>query len=207
MYRIASITKTFTGSAIMQLRAAGLLQLDDPAVSFLPELRGGGGRFGAIESVTIRRLLSHESGLRSEPPGTDWSIPRFEGDVARTLAHAGEIGTVVPPNRQWKYSNLGYQLLGEIVARVSGSPYTDYVSEKILQPLGMSATSFEPLPGQLARGLRPATPDGPSPTSSRWRRRCLRSSPREVSGPASRTCRDGSACSSAPMATLPPRRM
>ena len=57
---------------------------------------------------------------------------------------------MIPPNRQWKYSNLGYQLLGEIVARVSGSPYTDYVSEKILQPLGMSATSFEPLPGQLA---------------------------------------------------------
>ena len=150
MYRIASITKTFTGTAIMQLRAAGLLQLDDPAVSFLPELRGAAARFGAIESVTIRRLLSHESGLRSEPPGTDWSIPRFEGDVARTLAHAREIGTVIPPNRQWKYSNLGYQLLGEIVARVSGSPYTDYVSEKILQPLGMSATSFEPLPGQLA---------------------------------------------------------
>ena len=112
---------------------------------------GAVARFQAIESVTIRRLLSHESGLLSEPPGTDWSIPRcFEGDVARTLARAGEIGTVMPPNRQWKYSNLAYQLLGEIVARVSGSPYTDYVSEKILQPLAMSATSFEPLPGQLA---------------------------------------------------------
>ncbi len=150
VYRIASITKTFTGTAIMQLRAAGLLQLDDPASSFLPELRGAAARFGAIEAVTVRRLLSHESGLLSEPPGTDWSIPRFEGDIARTLAHAGEIGTVIPPNRQWKYSNLGYQLLGEIVARVGGSPYTDYVSKQILQPLGMSATSFEPLPAQLA---------------------------------------------------------
>jgi len=128
-----------------RLRSGKLL-----ASSFLPELRGAAARFGAIEAVTVRRLLSHESGLLSEPPGTDWSIPRFEGDIARTLAHAGEIGTVIPPNRQWKYSNLGYQLLGEIVARVSGSPYTDYVSKQILQPLGMSATSFEPLPAQLA---------------------------------------------------------
>jgi len=150
LYRIASVTKTFTGTAIMQLRAAGQLQLDDPAVWFLPELKGAAARFGPIEAITIRRLLSHESGLRSEPPGTDWSIPRFEGDPARTLAHVDEIATVIPPNRQLKYSNLGYQLLGEIIARLGGTSYTDYVSEKILQPLGMVSTGFEPLPRHLA---------------------------------------------------------
>ena len=150
LYRIASITKTLTGTAIMQLRATGRLRLDDPVVSFLPELAAGGRRAGAIENVTIRRLLSHESGLRSEPPGTDWAIPRYEGDVKRTLTHVEEIGAVIPPNRQWKYSNLGYQLLGEVIARVSGTPYTDYVKKKILQPLAMSSTSFEPLPKRLA---------------------------------------------------------
>ena len=150
LYRIASITKTFTGTAIMQLRAMGRLQLDDPVVSFLPELAARGQRTGAIEHVTIRRLLSHESGLRSEPPGTDWAVPLYEGDVKRTLARVDEIGAVIPPNRQWKYSNLGYQLLGEIIARVSGTPYTDYVKKKILQPLAMSSTSFEPLPKRLA---------------------------------------------------------
>ncbi len=150
MYRIASITKTFTGTAIMQLRAIGRLQLDDPVVSFLPELAAAARRPGAIENVTVRRLLSHESGLRSEPPGTDFAIPRYEGDVKRTLAHVEEIGAVVPPNRQWKYSNLGYQLLGEIIARLSDTPYTDYVTKNILQPLGMSSTSFEPLPKRLA---------------------------------------------------------
>ena len=150
LYRIASITKTLTGTAIMQLRATGRLRLDDPVVSFLPELAAGGRRPGAIENVTIRRLLSHESGLRSEPPGTDWAIPRYEGDVKRTLTHVEEIGAVIPPNRQWKYSNLGYQLLGEVIARVSGTPYTDYVKKKILQPLAMSSTSFEPLPKRLA---------------------------------------------------------
>ena len=150
LYRIASITKTFTGTAIMQLRALGRLQLDDPVVSFLPELAAAARRPQAIENVTIRRLLSHESGLRSEPPGADWSIPRYEGDVKRTLTHVEEIGAVIPPNRQWKYSNLGYQLLGEVIARVSGTPYTDYVKKKILQPLGMSSTCFEPLPKRLA---------------------------------------------------------
>ncbi len=149
LYRIASITKTFTGTAIMQLRAGGRLQLDDPVVTFLPELAAA-RKPGAIENVTIRRLLSHESGLRSEPPGTDWSTPRYDGDIERTLAHVEEISAVIPPNRQWKYSNLGYQLLGEIIARVSGTPYADYVNKKILQPLGMSSTSFEPLPKRLA---------------------------------------------------------
>ena len=150
MYRIASITKTFTGTAIMQLRALGRLQLDDPVVSFLPELAAAARRPQAMENVTIRRLLSHESGLRSEPPGADWSIPRYEGDVKRTLTQVEEIGAVIPPNRQWKYSNLGYQLLGEVIARVSGTPYPDYIKKKILQPLGMSSTSFEPLPNRLA---------------------------------------------------------
>lgn len=150
LYRIASITKTFTGTAIMQLRASGRLQLDDPVVSFLPELAAAARRPGAMDNVTVRRLLSHESGLRSDPPGTDWSVPRYEGDVKRTLTQVEEIEAVIPPNRQWKYSNLGYQLLGEVIARVTGMPYPDYIKKKILAPLGMSSTSFEPLPNRLA---------------------------------------------------------
>ena len=75
LYRVASITKTFTGTAIMQLRDEGLLHLDGPAVKHLPELRGVSSPFGAVETVTIRRMLSHESDLVSEPPGTDWNAP------------------------------------------------------------------------------------------------------------------------------------
>ena len=148
-YRIASITKTFTGTAIMQLCAAGLLHLDDPAVAHLPELRKAASTFGAIETVTIRRMLSHESGLAGEPPGTDWSIPDYQGVVDRTLERAADIGTKIPPNLQQKYSNLAYQLLGEIVTRASGTPYPQYLQEAILDPLAMSATGFEPLPEAL----------------------------------------------------------
>jgi CubicO group peptidase (beta-lactamase class C family) len=145
LYRIASITKTFTGTAVMQLRDAGRLDLDDPAVKYLPELRGAVSPFAAIEAVTIRRMLSHEAGLAAEPPGTDWSVPVYQGDPQVTLARPGDIVLMLPPNAQHKYSDLGYQLLGEIVTRVSGIPYPRYVRELILDPLGMAATGFEPL--------------------------------------------------------------
>jgi CubicO group peptidase (beta-lactamase class C family) len=150
LYRVASITKTFTGTAILQLRDEGRLHLDDPAVAHLPELRDATSPFGPIETVTIRRMLSHESGLVGEPPDTDWSVPSYEGDAARNLARAAEIGTRVPPSTQQKYSNLAYQLLGEIVARVSGTTYVDHVRRAILEPLGMGRSAFEPLPEHLA---------------------------------------------------------
>jgi len=147
--RIASITKTFTGTAIMQLRDGGRLHLDDPAVGYLPELRGAASPFGPIETLTIRRMLSHESGLQGDPPGTDWAALRYEGVAARNLQRVAEIGIKIPPNTQQKYSNLAYQLLGEVVARVSGIPYVEYVRERILEPLGMASTAFEPLPAEL----------------------------------------------------------
>jgi CubicO group peptidase (beta-lactamase class C family) len=153
LYRVASITKTFTGTAIMQLRDAGQLSLDDPAVEYLPELRGAVSPFTTIEAVTIRRMLSHESGLATEPPGTDWSVPSYQGAPDVTLAHPADIVLMVPPNVQHKYSDLAYQLLGEIVTRASGIAYPRYVRELILDPLGMSATGFEPLAGPLLNRL------------------------------------------------------
>jgi len=158
-HRIASITKTFTGTAIMQLRDKGALHLDDAAVTYLPELRGAESGFGPIETVTIRRLLSHESGLMGDPPGTEWSAAVYEGDPAANLARVAEIGTRIPPNAQQKYSNMGYQLLGEVVARVSGSAYAEYVQREILDPLGLAFTSYDPLPDELA--ARRATGYGP----------------------------------------------
>src|ERR1700678_2943976 len=106
LYRIASITKTFTGTAVMQLRDAGRLDLDDPAVAYLPELRSAVSPFAAIEAVTIRRMLSHQSGLAAEPPGTDWAVPAYQGDPRLTLARPGDIVLMLPPNAQHKYSDL-----------------------------------------------------------------------------------------------------
>jgi len=149
LYRIASITKTFTATAIMQLRDQGKLALDDPAIAYLPELEAAQSPLGPIEGLTLRRMLSHESGLQSEPPGTDWTNVVYEDDPGRTLARAAEIATRVPVHTQWKYSNLAYQLLGEIVSRVSGTSYPSYIRSKLLRPLGMTATSLDPLPARL----------------------------------------------------------
>jgi CubicO group peptidase (beta-lactamase class C family) len=149
LYRIASITKTFTATAVMQLRDEGKLGLDDPLVSYLPELASARSAFGPIEGLTIRRLLSHESGLQSEPPDADFSLVLYESEAANNLARAADISLTVPPNTQWKYSNLGYQLLGELVARVSGMTYARYIRSKILSPLKMTSTALDPLPERL----------------------------------------------------------
>ncbi|HEU0195475.1 MAG TPA: serine hydrolase domain-containing protein [Gaiellales bacterium] len=150
LYRVASVTKTFTGTAIVQLRDAGRLHLDDPAVSYIPELASAGSPFAPIETLTIRRMLSHESGLMGDPPGTDWSYRTYPADVAEILGRVDEAGLRIPVNVQQKYSNLAYELLGEIVARVSGQPYPEYLRERILQPLALDSTAFEPLSEKLA---------------------------------------------------------
>jgi D-alanyl-D-alanine carboxypeptidase len=149
LYRIASITKTFTATAVMQLRDEGKLALDDPLVTYLPELASARSTFGPIEGLTIRRLLSHESGLQSEPPDADFSLVLYESEVATNLARAADISLTVPPNTQWKYSNLGYQLLGELVTRLSGMTYGRYIRSRILTPLKMTSTALDPLPQRL----------------------------------------------------------
>ena len=149
LYRIASITKTFTAAAVMQLRDEGKLALDDPLVNYLPELAAARSTFTPIEGLTIRRLLSHESGLQSEPPDADFSLVLYESEAVANLARAADISLTVPPNTQWKYSNLGYQLLGELVARVSGMTYARYIRSRILTPLKMASTALDPLPQRL----------------------------------------------------------
>ena len=132
LFRIASITKTFTATAILQLRDEGKLHLDDPAVTFLPELREASSPFGAIETVTIRRMLSHESGLMGDPPGARWFHDIYEASPTANLAKGAEIATKIPPNVQQKYSNLAFQLLGEIVARLDARAYPDAIRARIL---------------------------------------------------------------------------
>lgn len=155
IYPIASVTKPFTATAVLRLRDAGLLGLDDPAVRWLPELREMASPYGPVEAITIRRLLTHESGLPTEPPGTDWTVIAYQGDPARTLSRIDQVVPALPPASQHKYSDLGYQLLGEIVSRVSGLPYVRYLEDSVLRPLGLTATGFEPLPAELA-DRRPA---------------------------------------------------
>jgi len=132
-YRIGSITKTFTAVAIMQLRDAGKLDLEDPLDRHLD---------GVPHRPTLRRMLSHSSGLQREPPGDVWETMRFTAGE-EFLASAGEAEQVLPPGSHFHYSNLAFALLGEVVARVSGRPWEQYLSEQVLEPLGMTRTSVQ----------------------------------------------------------------
>jgi CubicO group peptidase (beta-lactamase class C family) len=141
-YRIGSITKTFTAAAIMQLRDAGKLQLDDPLGAHVTE--------SAHQQPTLRRLLSHHSGLQREPPGEIWEPMRMP-TRERLLETFAEAEQVLAPAAHWHYSNLGFALLGEVVARSAGMPYEDYVSANLLEPLGLDRTTWTASP-PVARG-------------------------------------------------------
>jgi CubicO group peptidase (beta-lactamase class C family) len=130
-YRIGSITKTFTAVAIMQLRDARKLDLEDPLDQHVE---------GTPHAPTIRRMLSHSSGLQREPPGDVWETMRFtEGE--EFLQSAAEAEQVLPPGSHFHYSNLAFALLGEVVARASGQPWEQYLGEHVLKPLGLTRTS------------------------------------------------------------------
>jgi CubicO group peptidase (beta-lactamase class C family) len=133
-YRLGSITKTFTAAAIMQLRDAGKLDLEDRLDEHVD---------GAAHAPTIRRLLSHTSGLQRETHDDAWLNQKFAAvpELLETLDRAEH---VLPPGARFHYSNLAFALLGIVVERVSGMPYREYVQQRLLQPVGLTRTTFEP---------------------------------------------------------------
>lgn len=144
--RVASVTKTFTATAIMQLQDRGLVSLDDPIEAHLPEFGAVRETGGRRVDVTIRRLLTHRSGLVTESPPTEWGGPdgpAFPSSEALLLA-LPETAVVIPADSAFKYSNLAFALLGEVIARRTGRPYVEYVQAEIFDPLGMDDSTFAP---------------------------------------------------------------
>lgn len=133
-YKVGSITKTLTAVLVLQLVDEGLLSLDAPASDVL-------GRVGYADR-SIRQLLAHSGGLQAEPAGSWWE--RTEGGTFDELATANDGSTpAFEPDRRFHYSNLGYGLLGEVVARLRGQAWWEAVEERILHPLGMTRTSYQ----------------------------------------------------------------
>ena len=147
--RIASVTKTFTTIAIMQLRDARQLELEDSLVQHIPEFASARPIRGDVEGVTLRRLLTHRSGLVTESPTHGWNDLDFPSRE-EMLAKLPETGIVIPQDSAFKYSNLAFGLLGEVVYRVTGIPYIEYVHANIIEPLGLTSTVFD-----LTDKLRP----------------------------------------------------
>jgi CubicO group peptidase (beta-lactamase class C family) len=135
LFRMASLTKSFTAMAIMKLRDEGKLSLDAPLVSYLPEFTALGATTRDAAPVTARALLTHSAGL----PWDDlWGAVSFgfEEEDWRALLQSG-LSPAHVPGTDYEYSNLGYALLGKLIERISGMPYRDYVTSNILRPLGM----------------------------------------------------------------------
>jgi CubicO group peptidase (beta-lactamase class C family) len=161
LYRIGSITKTFTATAILQLHEEGKLRLDDRVSEHVKTAAPVARRLGLLE-VTLRELLTHSSGLQRDLPGTWWTRPAFPAHFPDSFDAIHGSGT------QWKYSNVGYALLGEVVAAASGEPWARYVARRILDPLGMTGTIALPHRDEprLATGYSrpsPADPHVPAP--------------------------------------------
>ncbi|MDM4765262.1 serine hydrolase domain-containing protein [Pelomonas sp. SE-A7] len=159
VFRIASMTKSFTSLAVLKLRDAGRLNLDDPVARFVPELAGWAKPTADAGPLTIRQLLAHAGGLAEDNPYGERLIGISAKDLSAWMKQGISFSTV--PGSEFEYSNLGFVLLGQVVSQASGRPYQRYITEEILRPLGMNSSYWNSaaVPKEhLALGHRKAPP-------------------------------------------------
>ena len=155
VFRIASMTKSFTAIAILQLRDAGKLSLDDPVEKFLPELKALHYPTADSPRLTLRHLLTHSGGFPEDNPWGDQQLSLDEASFTALLRSGIPFSN--PPGVAYEYSNYGFALLGRVITRVSGMPYSRYIEKHVLRPLDMRSTTLEPAKvptQQLALGYR-----------------------------------------------------
>ncbi|MFO1497917.1 MAG: serine hydrolase domain-containing protein [Verrucomicrobiota bacterium] len=150
VFDVASVSKQFTGLAAAMLVDQGRLSLDDDIQAHLPDLPSFG------KPITIRHLLHHTSGLRDWSPtlalgGAGWSDPITMADILRMLRHQRELE--FEPGATSLYSNTGYNLLAQIVAKVTGQSFRSWTDENIFRPLAMGHTHFCDDPTEIVLNL------------------------------------------------------
>ncbi|MBU1820339.1 MAG: beta-lactamase family protein [Bacteroidetes bacterium] len=155
LFRVASMSKSFTAMAILQLRDAGQLNLDDRVDQYIPELKNMRLLTADAPPITIRHLLTHAAGFPEDNPWGDRQLDITNDEFGQFLK--GALSFSNAPGVAYEYSNLGFALLGYIIEKVAGKPYQQYINENILTPLGMTHTRWEyaDVPAaQLAHGYR-----------------------------------------------------
>ncbi|WP_263119532.1 serine hydrolase domain-containing protein [Cellulomonas sp. RIT-PI-Y] len=139
LFRIASHSKTFTATAVLQLAEQGRLRLDDPIGQYVPELSGH-----PVATRTLRELLGHQAGVIRDGDAADfWQLDGPFPDRAALLDDVLAHGEVFGPNQHFKYSNVGYSLLGLAIEAVTGTTYADHLRTAVIEPLGLTRTGAE----------------------------------------------------------------
>lgn len=141
MFRIASMSKSFTTLAILKLRDEGKLDLDVPAYIYIPELKDL--KYPTLDAphITIRHLMTHGAGFPEDNPWGDRQLADTDKELLALIKN--QLSFSNTPDITMEYSNLGFALQGMIITKVSGMPYQDYIRKNILQPLGMAKTTYE----------------------------------------------------------------
>ncbi|MBA4053919.1 MAG: serine hydrolase [Marivirga sp.] len=155
IFRIASMTKSFTAMAVLKLRDDGRLNLNDPVSKYIPEMGKITYLTGDSPDITIQNLLTMSAGFPEDNPWGDRQLADSEEELLTLIRD--DISFANTPSKEFEYSNLGYGMLGIIINKVSGKPYQQYITENILKPLGMNNTywEYEKVPaGLLALGYR-----------------------------------------------------
>jgi len=142
MFRIASMTKSFTALAILKLRDAGKLSLDDAVSRWVPEIAGLAYPTKDSAPLTVRQLLTHGAGFPEDNPWGDRQLAIPDRELSRWIDQGIPFST--PPDSSFEYSNYGFALLGRIVAKASGQSYEQYLTREILRPLGLKTATLEP---------------------------------------------------------------
>ena len=140
-FRIASMTKSFTAATVLSLRDEGALRLDDPVAAHVPELAGLRGPTTDSPAITVRHLLSMDAGLATDDPWADRHLD-IGADELSELYRTGA-WFAVTPGTGFVYSNLGYSMLGRVVANVTGGSCQAAITARLLEPLGMRDTGWE----------------------------------------------------------------
>jgi CubicO group peptidase (beta-lactamase class C family) len=143
LYSTASVTKLFVGAAVMQLVENGLVSLDAPVVTYLPYFRMNNERY---TDITVRQMLSHTSGMpdmEGDELYSSWRNPEYDdGALERYVRGLRDIPLAAAPGENYLYSSMAFDVLGDMIAKVSGMAFEDYVQKNILEPLGMESSTL-----------------------------------------------------------------
>ncbi|OBB30714.1 hypothetical protein A5792_18365 [Mycolicibacterium peregrinum] len=157
-FRIASMSKSFTAAAILQLRDRGLLCLDTAVTDYLPWAEGLTGPTADSPKITVRHCLTMSSGLPSDDPWADRQEEMTQSDFDDLLR--SPVSGAYAPGTAFAYSNLGYAILGRVVEVIAGRPFVEHLASELLRPLGLTDTTYDyrSVPsGRLAQGYRPTS--------------------------------------------------